>query len=191
MVTMTRSTPLLLLIAAVAALALSACGSADNASDQGKEDKAYEGALKFAKCMRGNGVDMPDPQRGSNGAILIKRGRPGGAHEKGFDGPDPKFKAAEKECSKYLKGGGGHTPSPAEQAKARDAFVAYARCMRGKGVNMPDPKFESGGVGLSLGRGVRPDSPKFKAADTACHPLLAEIEPKGAHGAVAAQGKAQ
>jgi hypothetical protein len=183
---MTRRTPLLLLFAMTAALALSACGSGggDDPAKKARaeEDKAYEGALKFSKCMREHGVDMPDPQRGANGGIMLKSGKPGaGAGEKGNSGGpgDPKFKAGEKACGKYLTRGGGKAPSPAEQAKQRDAFVGYSRCMRSKGINMPDPKFSGNGIQMTLGRGVNPDSPKFKAADTACHPLLAAVEPKG------------
>ncbi|HWH96461.1 MAG TPA: hypothetical protein VNT03_21550, partial [Baekduia sp.] len=142
---MTRRTPLLLLLAAVAALAVSACGSSSGSgggspSGKSEDDKAYEGALKFAECMRDNGVDMPDPEQGSGGGIVMRAGKAGGGPgEKGKSlGPDnAKFRAAEKQCGKFLKDGGGRAPSPAEQAKQRDAFVGYARCMRSKGINFP------------------------------------------------------
>jgi hypothetical protein len=187
MMDMTRRTPLLLLLLAAAALTLAACGSSgDGSSGNGPSDdeKAYQGALKFAKCMREHGVDVPDPKQGSGGGISIEahKAKGGKGPEKGFTGgpDDPKFKAGQKACGKYLKAGGGHAPSPAEQAKQRDAFVGYARCMRAKGVNMPDPKVENGGISMMIGPGARPDSPKFKAADKACHPILAAVEPKGA-----------
>jgi hypothetical protein len=177
-------TPLLLLLAAVAVLALAACGSSGKNNDNSgsADDKAYAGALKFAACMRQHGVDVPDPQRGSGGGIVMKSGGPGkgGPSEKGLLGPDnPKFKAAEKQCGKYIVAGGGRAPSPAQQAKANDAFIGYARCMRGKGINFPDPQISANGVKMMLGKGVRPDSPKFKAADKACHPMLSAVEPKG------------
>jgi hypothetical protein len=80
---------------------------------------------------------------------------------------------------------------PAQQARMQDAFFAYARCMRGKGVNMPDPKVTSRGVEMRIQGGPAsassgggpggpgPESPVFKAADTACHHFLAEVEKKG------------
>jgi hypothetical protein len=44
------------------------------------------------------------------------------------------------------------------------ADLAYARCMRRHGINLPDPT-PDGGVEL---RGFNPDGPKFKAAERAC-----------------------
>ncbi|WP_272473224.1 hypothetical protein [Baekduia alba] len=193
-------TPLLLILAACATLALAACGSSDeNGDGSGKngDDKAYDGALKFAKCMREHGVDVPDPERGSDGRITMKAGGPGKgpAPKSNTFGPDdPKFKVASQSCQKYMVAGGGKAPSPAEQAKRNDAFIGYARCMRSKGIDFPDPQISGNGVKMMLGRGVRPDSPKFKAADKACHPLMAAVEPKGAqqaNGPVGGTGPAQ
>jgi hypothetical protein len=182
---MMRTPPLLLLLVTASALALSACGGSGDGSAGGagsNEDKAFDGALKFAKCMRDHGIDMPDPQRGNGGGIMLGRLKSSGASgpEKGAGPKDPKFQAAQKDCGKFLQGGGGKAPSPAEQAKQRDAFVAYARCMRGKGITMPDPKVSANGIQMRLGPGANPDSPKFKAADAACHPILSAVEPKGA-----------
>jgi hypothetical protein len=179
---MTRTT--LLLAAVAAALALGACGSGkdDNTggSAAGQQDKGFDGALKFAKCMRDHGVDMADPTRTADGGIMMKGGGPG--KDKGPD--DPTAKKANDACAKYMEqgGGGGKAPDPAAMAKQRDAFVAYARCMRGKGINMPDPQVSGNGIRMTLGKGIRPDSPVFKAADTACHPLLAETEKAGPMG---------
>ena len=98
--------------------------------------------------------------------------------------------AANKECQKYMQIGGGRAPSAAEQAKAKDAMLAYAKCMRDNGVDMPDPKFSNsgGGVTFQLGGpgskggstgGPNPDSPTFKAADKVCHSKLADLEKGG------------
>ena len=74
---MTRSP--LILAAVAATLALGACGGSDDGSGAGSattaQDKAFDGALKFAKCMRDHGIDMPDP-RGRGGGILQKMGGP-------------------------------------------------------------------------------------------------------------------
>jgi hypothetical protein len=170
----------LLTLAAIAgaALALGACGDGkDDNSPRDARDKAFDGALKFARCMRDHGIAMPDPTR-SGGGIVQKIGGPG----RKDGGPDsPKMKAADTACAKYRELGGGQAPDPAQMAKQRDAFVAYARCMRGKGIEMPDPKVSGNGIQMSLGRGIRPDSATFKAADEACHALLGQA-PKGAAG---------
>jgi hypothetical protein len=187
-----------LILAAVAgALTLGACGAANNngAPSASREDKAFEGALKFSRCMRQHGVDMPDPKRVGNGGISIS-GPSGGPGKVRFKRgvADPKMKTAEAACQKYMNfGGGGPAMDPAQQARMQDAFFAYARCMRGKGVNMPDPKVSSHGVEMkvqggpgTVGSGTGPgpggpgpESPVFKAADTACHHFLAQVEKKG------------
>jgi hypothetical protein len=183
-----------LILAAIAgALTLGACGAnnKDGAASASGQDKAFEGALKFSKCMREHGVDFPDPTRVGNGGIRIG-GPPGGPGKtRGKRGvPDPKMRTAEAACRKYLEAGGGGKPmDPAQQARLQDAFFAYARCMRGKGVNMPDPKVTSQGVQMRVEggpssaargpKGAAPESPVFKAADTACHHFLAAVEQKG------------
>jgi hypothetical protein len=183
---MTRSP--LLLAAVAAALALGACGSSDDkgsgskgSSRASQQDKAFEGALKFSKCMRDHGVDFPDPQRAGAGGIKLTA--------KNLNPNDPNTKAAQQACQKYMQIGGGETVDPARRARLQEAALKYARCMRGHGVNMPDPKF-SGNGGLTFqagpgsgkkstgprgGLGANPDSPKFKAADKACSHFLGDL----------------
>jgi hypothetical protein len=184
---MTRSPLILAAAAAVAALALGACGGSDDgggapsASSKGG-DKAFEGALKFSKCMRDHGVDFPDPQRVGSGGIKIT-GR-------NINPNDPKTKAAQSACQKYMQIGGGETIDPAKRAKLQEAALAFARCMRQHGVDMPDPQlsgkggltFQAGpgsgapksGGNAGKGLGVNPDSPKFKEANKACSHLLGD-----------------
>jgi hypothetical protein len=191
---MTRSP--LLLAAAAAALALGACGGSNSGDGGGAKgatgrDKAFEGALKFSKCMREHGIDMPDPQRVGSGGIKLSGG-------KGLDFNDPKMKAAQSACQKYMQIGGGETVDPAKRAKLQEAALNYARCMRGHGVDMPDPKLagnggltfqvgprrgapkNSSGSGPRSGLGANPDSPKFKAADKACNHFLGDGPGAGA-----------
>jgi hypothetical protein len=186
---MTRSP--LILAAAAAALALGACGSSPNGGGgtgkgANRQDKAFEGALKFSQCMRQHGVDFPDPQRVGTGGIKLSG--------KNINPNDPKTKAAQSACQKYMENGGGPPLDPAQQAKLQDAFVAYAGCMRGKGIDMPDPKVGSHGVemritkgkpgdgGNGLSTGPAPDSPAFTAADKVCHKFLAGVDKMGKGG---------
>jgi hypothetical protein len=162
---MTRSP--LLVPAVAAAPALGACGGSDDGGGStrasSKQDKAFEGALKYARCMRERGVDVPDPQRDANGGVV----------QNGPTARGPNVKAAEKACGKYLEAGGG-IPDPQQLAEAQDAMLRYARCMRGEGIDMPDPK--NGRMEFKSGPGGGPDSPRFKAADRVCHRYLAEGE---------------
>ena len=178
---MTRSP--LILAAVGAALALGACGSDHGGDGAGSQDKAFEGALKFSKCMRDHGVDFPDPQRVGAGGIKITGGN--------VNPNDPKTKAAQNACQKYMKIGGGETIDPAKRAKLQQAALQFARCMRSHGVAMPDPRLSGNGgltfqagpgagsapksSGTGKGLGVNPDSPKFKEADKACNHFLGDV----------------
>jgi hypothetical protein len=175
---------LLILSAVTGVMALTACGGSESGtsgstSSSNQQDKAYEGALNFAKCMREHGVDMADPKRDANGGVQMLQSRRAG------DGvTDAKMQAAQKACQKHLEAGGGPARDPAREARMQDALFAYARCMRSEGIDMPDPQVSGnkvtmkvGGEGGELGRaGGNPESPKFKAADKACHHHLAEME---------------
>jgi hypothetical protein len=166
-------------------LAVAACGDGGNNTDgvaslsgankattttaagpASKQD-VQQAALAFARCMRQHGIDMPDPQFNGNVTSQKFTGRPG---SKGPD--DPKFKAAQQACNKYLPNGGQPTkPNPQEQQQ----MLAFARCMRQHGINIPDPK-PGGGIEIQGGPGgVNPDSPTFKAAQQACQ----QYQPKG------------
>jgi hypothetical protein len=58
-----------------------------------------EAALKFARCMRAEGIDMKDPTFGANGEVRIQLGAEGTDPE-----ADPDFKSAEEKCRKYQQG---------------------------------------------------------------------------------------
>ncbi len=85
-----------LLLAAVAATAsLAACGSDDPtspASATSGPDANKKAMLDFARCMRENGVDMPDPQFDGNRVMMR------GPEQRR---PTDKMRAAEKACAKY------------------------------------------------------------------------------------------
>ena len=158
------------LICCAAAALAAGCGEEEAERDaRSPQERAQEGALAFAKCMRENGVDVPDPQTGENGLIRIapNAGGPGD----GMSPDSPAFRKADAACRKHLTAG-GEPPDAETQAKLRDAFVRYARCMRERGVDVPDPTAEGG---LVLGRGaggIDPQSPSFRTADEACRDLL-------------------
>jgi hypothetical protein len=174
--------PALTLAVVGAALALGACGgSNDPATSTSAQDKAFAGALKFAQCMRDHGIDMPDPQRAGSGGIKLTG--PKGA----FNPNDPKMKAAQQACQKYMKQGGGQTVDPARRARLQEAALKFARCMRSHGINMPDPKMSAnGGLTMQFGgpgskgsgpTGPNPDSPAFKKAQESCQHFLGDAAP--------------
>jgi hypothetical protein len=174
--------PVMIAALAATALALGACGSGgkDNASGKGGQDKAFEGALKFAKCMRDEGIDMPDPQKQAGGGIVQKMGGPGQPVNQA------KVEAGQKKCEHFMDDGGGDVKGgdPKEEAEHRDALLAYAKCMRSHGVPMKDPKFSGNKVQMSVGEPgdsgrANPESATFKNADKACQANLAKVGEKG------------
>src|ERR671937_2283819 len=142
---MTRSPLILAAVATV--LGLGACGgSNDGGSPKSRADAAFEGALKFSKCMREHGIDMPDPQRAGGGGIKLTGGK--------VNPNDPKTKAAQQACQKYMAKGGGETMDPARRARLQEAALQFARCMRAHGDDMPDPKVSgNGGLTMQFGGG--------------------------------------
>jgi hypothetical protein len=116
-----------------------------------------ERMLKFAQCMRSNGVDMADPKPGE--PLTVK-----------LDRSNPKFTAAYEKCKQYSPAGDGtQTLSPEQQQRMLD----FTKCMREHGINMPDPD-PNGGVGIKItpGSGINPDDPKFQSALEACRQYM-------------------
>src|SRR4028118_2310899 len=69
---------------------LAACGAgSDDAatSASSAQDKAFDGALKFARCMRGQGIDFPDPREEGSGLVKVGGGP-------GQNPDDPRTRAA-------------------------------------------------------------------------------------------------
>ncbi len=87
----------------VCGLALTACGAAEEPpADPQSENR--DALLAYAKCMRDNGVDVPDPQFSEDGGAMVRIG-PG----TGLDPRSPKFQRAQKACAGKLRGPAGVT----------------------------------------------------------------------------------
>ncbi|MFY1689231.1 hypothetical protein [Plantactinospora sp. WMMB782] len=110
--------------------------------------------LEFAKCMRENGVEMPDPEPGKGGIRMQRKA-----------GDDPaKAEAAMEKCRHLLPNGGQLELTPEQVEQVRK----MAKCMRENGVpNFPDPQ-PDGTMQLGQGSGIKPDDPKVEAAMEKC-----------------------
>lgn len=131
-----RTTKLAAAVLAIPLLlgALSACGPADDVpeadGDAGGGTESFESfdeyQLAFASCMRGKGVDMPDPN--ADGSIEAQSG----------DG----FMEAAEACQDELgepPAAPGAGPSMSDQEE-RAQWLEIAACFRDNGFDVPDPQ---------------------------------------------------
>lgn len=146
-------------LATAFALLTAACsgsaGSGGKDSGASEEGKKADQAFEHRKCLRENGLDVPEPKPGENGAGITIGG----------DGMSKeKMEAAFKACQGKAGGAGfGKEPTQADKDKA----LAYARCMRENGFNMPDPKFDGGAQkAVPIPKGA--EMQKFEKAAKAC-----------------------
>ncbi len=132
-------------------------------SDSNSDDPAVQDAqVRYSRCMREHGIDMPDP--GADGQTRIE-----------IDDPDA-WEEAEEECRPIIEEvvGTFEPPSEEEQARMREEALEFSKCMREHGIDMPDPQFgENGEVTISVGSegesGVpAPDDDDFQAAAEEC-----------------------
>ncbi|HXA55452.1 MAG TPA: hypothetical protein VNV37_11330 [Solirubrobacteraceae bacterium] len=144
--------------------------------------EAQKKMVAFAQCIRSHGVpDFPEP---SEGKLLIK-----GTSKNGLNPGSPQFQAAMKACRSLAP---AQKLSPQQTAAMQAQALKFSECMRSHGVpNFPDPKFEGGGVRMSLHAGpggINPQSPQFQAAQKACQgdlpgpkggPRVAQAVPAG------------
>ena len=123
-------------------LLASACGSG-SPSKPSSAGTAYTQAVKFAQCMRANGVtNWPDPSTS---------GRPQSLNQ--IDPNSPAFERAYTACQKDAPSGRPGPPAPTA-AQLRYA-LAFARCIRRHGFpQFPDPLANAPDQpNLSLGTG--------------------------------------
>jgi hypothetical protein len=153
-----------LLVTAGVALAARGGNDPDPSADRGSNDRQErEAALNYARCMRGQGIDMPDPQIGEDGTITQA------GPEEVVDADE--MQAAQRACRQY-RDSGGRAPSEDEREEQREMLeraVAYAECMREEGIKVPDPTSDEDGKNLIMGGGgLDRDAPDFTEADETC-----------------------
>lgn len=122
------------LIVAMPALLAAGCGSAGPPKSTGQSSSnPGAAAYRYSDCMRSHGVTgFPDPRVSINGnhVSVIQALPPAAA-------ASPHFKSAERACQGIMPGPGN---ARAEQQGHKQAFLAFARCMRARGVSgFPDP----------------------------------------------------
>lgn len=165
------------------ALGLAGCGAADGnegvatagspgATSSAQADQASDlgDGVKFAQCMRENGIDMPDPEQNEGGGFDLSM--PEGTSREKAD-------AAQEKCKQFLPNGGEQEKMDPERL---EQLRKFAKCMRENGLpEFPDPT-EYGIQIDGNNSDLDPNSPTFKAAEKACaqyQPAPPSGEPTG------------
>lgn len=168
------ATPLL----AVLALGLGACGGGEATSAGGADtdsQSAEDSRVAFAQCLREQGIDVEDP--GEGGGLLLRRGGGEGPERSLDDGG--RFEEAAEKCREKLGDAAPPELSEEQREEFQDQALAFARCMREQGIDMPDPEFGEGGRFTQ--RMDRPaDEKRFREAEEACKEF--RPEPPGGPG---------
>ncbi|GAA3230108.1 hypothetical protein [Nonomuraea helvata] len=116
----------------------------------------YQKMLKFAQCMRENGVQVDDPQPGKGIMMKVDKSIPKETLDK-----------AQEACKQYAPSGEKAGPPDAKRA---EALRKLAQCMRDNGVeSFPDP--DGGAMRITGEVGEDPD---FKSAQQKCQKESAE-----------------
>jgi hypothetical protein len=155
----------------VASLDGNAAAAEDQTSSETASEDPEEAALAWARCMRTEGIDVPDPQV-EDGRVLI---RPGAGTGRALrETSREKFEAATEKCGTPFGNAGPPQLSEEQREEMQETLLSFARCMRENGVDMPDPDFSGSGpfrMG-GPGAGIDPDSPTFQKAREACESIL-------------------
>jgi hypothetical protein len=112
--------------------------------------------------MRDNGVDFPNPQFDSDGRPQFNR-QGGGAFADLRR--SPAFRKAAQTCeSKRPDFAGQFQLTPEQQAQARTNLLKFAKCMRSRGIDFPDPTFDANGR-PRFNRDAAPDGAQGQTRD--------------------------
>jgi hypothetical protein len=160
------------------AVALAACGSSSSSSMTSSSTAAGNGSsaptaaevaarVNLAKCLRGQGLNVPDPTASGAPTAALAAEVQRITTQYGV----AKFQSALQACRKYVVTSFPRLAlSPTQRAQRFQEALAFVRCLRGHGINLPDPQQgPNGGAGLVKAlSAVDFNSPAFKAANTAC-----------------------
>jgi hypothetical protein len=133
--------------------------------------------LAFTECLRGEGLDVDDPEVGPDGELRLPQ--PSSFEE----GDREAMQAARAACSEHLEGVTlGFRDR--DTTEFQDMLLEYAACMRENDYDMADPDLSAfqpgsgqsgggGGGGIFGGLEDR-DDPTFIAADEACREIFGD-----------------
>jgi uncharacterized membrane protein len=139
-------------------LALAACTAPAAAKPTPRPSD--DAGIAWATCMRQQRVSVTDPQSGKPPTIDFS------------EGSDQAAIAAALEACQSLAAGVAPPPGQQPDSEELDRALGYAKCMRARGVDWPDPKIENGAIALLAPDTIDLRDPNVQAADEACYPIV-------------------
>lgn len=140
----------------------------------GSEASGEEQLLEYVECLRNEGLDVPDPQVDQNGNLVLPFG-PG--QEATIDPSD--LERVSDVCGDMPLDAVAGSEHP-DLTQFEDMLLEFAECMRGEGIDLPDPDLSadpsrggSGPFGDDFDIGNL-DDPEEAAAYETCRPILAD-----------------
>lgn len=143
-------------------------------TDQDPQVDTEQQVLRFAECMREQGIDLPDPTVDAEGNVEF-------VPPPGFQPADLEeiFDAAEN-CEEFLEGVSLGFDTT-DLAAATDVLLDFSACMRENGFDLPDPDFS---FAFEDPENVPPagpfgdvdlEDPAFLAAFAACQDIIGDL----------------
>jgi hypothetical protein len=120
------------LVVVVVSVLAAGCGGSSTPPATTTTTPTAGGALAYARCMRSHGVaGFPDPTGGNNKLAIVSALKAVG---------DSQAQASTAACEHVNDGTPGTGPSATQSQARTSALLAFARCMRQRGLaNFPDP----------------------------------------------------
>ncbi|MBE1491060.1 hypothetical protein [Plantactinospora soyae] len=154
-----------IVLASVATLVLAGCGGSDNSgggpAGAPVTTSVDDRMLRWAQCMREQGVNVPDPGQSPAAGADTDGGK-----------DDAKMTAAKEACRQ-------HAPQQdlkQENPQAMDDALKLAQCLRARGYDVPDPQPDR-----AIAPRVNSDPVKFKSDTNECLAQMGKGKP-GVHG---------
>ncbi|NDL60558.1 hypothetical protein [Phytoactinopolyspora mesophila] len=163
------------IVGLLAGLVLLGSACSPDATEEDDDGGGQEAAmLAHAQCMRDHGFDWPDP-------VFVDGEWE--THYEGIDLESPEYHAAEAECERVRQEAlpdGGTLDDPGERAQIEaelEVMLEFAACMRGEGIDFPDPQLDEDGVISGPAGPSDGDWDSFEAAREFCEAELNEPMP--------------
>jgi hypothetical protein len=176
--------------AAILAAPLSACGGSDDTGTTGTSSDVEQELLDYVECLRGEGLDIEDPQVDANGNLVLgpqAAGRQSGGSsddqptqaERDAFGDD--LEAAQQVCGELPEGIVTSSGRP-DDAATQDAMLEFAQCLRDHGLDVEDPDPNSNDPTAAFGDVMDSNDPQVQAATEDCQEVFTDLDPSKGDG---------